>query len=180
MLNHSFLLICCSCIIGSLQVTYAFAEDTTTIQKNENIATAVARHYLESFSNNTPTKEKKLATKKNQIRQKKAISLNEFTQRAIVLNALLAKGSKLAHLQQQPLILNHAAWDDLKLFYGTTSQPNYHLMSRINKTVTTLGECVLATMLVTPTHDIQVLQQRQHIIKMMGDNPTQLQKFYLH
>ena len=56
------------------------------------------------------------------------------------------------------------AWGDLHLFYGTTSNPAYHLMSRINRTLTTLGEGVLATLLVTPTSNIAELRQRQEII----------------
>jgi DNA mismatch repair protein MutS len=67
-------------------------------------------------------------------------------------------------------VLNKYAWKDLHLFYGTTSAPAYHLMSRINRTVTVLGESVLATLLVTPTNNLEELTKRQHIIQNFLDS----------
>ena len=61
-------------------------------------------------------------------------------------------------------VLNKFAWNDLKLFYGTTSNLQLSLLSRINNTKTTIGECALAVLLATPTADIEELMARQEVI----------------
>ena len=61
-------------------------------------------------------------------------------------------------------VLNKFAWNDLKLFYGTTSDLQFSLLSRINNTKTTIGECALAVLLATPTADIEELMARQEVI----------------
>jgi DNA mismatch repair protein MutS len=71
-------------------------------------------------------------------------------------------------------VLNEYAWGDLHLFYGTTSEPAYHLMSRINRTVTTLGEGVLATLLVTPTSSLEELGKRQQVIQTFLDSTEEI------
>ncbi|XWN35304.1 MAG: hypothetical protein ROO73_00720 [Roseivirga sp.] len=56
------------------------------------------------------------------------------------------------------------------LFYRTTSHPTHHLRSRINRTTTTLGEGVLATLLATPTNSTSELYKRQHTLQTLLAN----------
>ena len=93
----------------------------------------------------------------------------------MVFNRIFTKSKSHVLLQQnmEPC-LNEYTWGDLHLFCGTTSTPSHHLLSRINRTVTTLGESVLATLLVTPTSNLEELGKRQHIIQSFLDHTEEV------
>ena len=141
---------------------------------NDTITTNISRGYLKSF----PTEKlPKIVNKRGGISAKlNLVQLKKSTRRKVVLNSIFNTENIKKRLASQPDLLNHHAWSDLKLFYGTTSSPAHHLLSRINRTNTVLGEAVLATLLVTPTNDIDLLRQRQHMIKVLIDDPVTCQK----
>ncbi|MEM7383204.1 MAG: hypothetical protein AAF400_02735 [Bacteroidota bacterium] len=96
----------------------------------------------------------------------------------VLFNAILVKSKNFDLVQQymEP-ILNEYAWDDLKLLYGTPTDPGYHLLSRINRTTTSLGKAILATLLITPTSDLTLLRHRQNIIQAFLDHTLGAAKF---
>jgi len=154
------------------------AENSST--KDYKLPTAIADNYLRSFASQAEEQQKEIAAeikKDAPAHEARPAKLDVATMRKVIFNHILTKSEKISTLQQQmEAILNEYAWGDLKLFYGTTTDPGYHLISRINRTVTTLGEAALATLLVTPTTNIYVLQERQHILKILLSNPEQLEE----
>ncbi len=60
--------------------------------------------------------------------------------------------------------------------YGTPSTPSYHLLSRLNKTLLSTGEALLATMLVCPTSNIFELRHRQNITKKFLKNQKETEE----
>lgn len=145
--------------------------------KAHNLATDIADHYIKSFASEAQEEKEAIiagVTQDRPAHQARPAKLDAATKRKVLFNKILAKSEQFALAQQRmEPILNEYAWGDLKLFYGTTSEPGYHLMSRINRTTTTLGEAALATLLVTPTSNLEVLRQRQHSIQTLLDNPSE-------
>ena len=146
-----------------------------------NLATDIADHYIRSFTSDDDDErdESKAAktTLQNLAHHTRPPKLDAATTRKVAFNAILAKSKNFDRVQQHmEAILNEYAWDDLKLFYGTPSAPGYHLLSRINRTKTALGEAALASLLATPTSNLEVLRERQHIIQTLLDNPRAVEE----
>ena len=163
----------------SILLLYTFpssAEQSGSLHKDYSLATDIADHYLRSFPSEgeDPVEEPSKKKKAHKIRPAK---LSEKVKREVVFNRIFTK-SYIYDLVQRKMapILNEYAWGDLKLFYGTTSTPDYHLIGHINRTTTTTGECVLATMLVTPTSNIKELQEKQQILKAMLEDQAAVQQ----
>ena len=158
------LVMTCACPVG--------AQEVSSSESSYKLATDIADHYIKSFPSEVSSLE---APKKEQkAYEVRPPHLEEKVKREVVFNSIFTKSSNYTLLQQKmAAILNEYAWGDLKIFYGTTSTPAYHLMSRINKTNTLLGEGVLATMLVTPTRCIEELKSRQRTIQTFLDNPKE-------
>ena len=142
----------------------ALAQTVASADKHCELATEIADHYTKSFPSESRATE---APEKEQAAHEiRPAHLAEKVKREVVFNHIFTKSPNYALVQQKMApVLNEYAWGDLSLFYGTTSTPAYHLMSRVNRTQTILGEGVLATMLVTPTSNIGELKRRQHIIR---------------
>jgi len=144
------------------------------------LATDVADYYIRSFASQAEEHKEAIVaeTKKDAAaHEARPAKLDVATIRKVIFNNILAKSNGLLTVQKgMESILNEYAWADLKLFYGTTTEPGYHLMSRINKTTTVLGEAALATLLVTPTSNIQLLQERQYILKAFLNNFEQVKR----
>ncbi len=138
-----------------------------------SLATEIANHYTKSFPERTISQEKPDNDK--QAHEAAPAQLGQRTRREVIFNRVFTKSENYALLEEkmQP-ILNKYAWPDLKLFYGTSTAPDYHLMGRINKTHTLLGEGALATMLVTPTSSIAELSKRQSMIQAFLEAPEAL------
>ena len=166
-------LLCCS-----TQFAWARRKDK---DQPPNLAKALADHCIKPFASDeedAPTAATKAQRQPaHHIRPPK---LDAATIRKVAFNAILAKSKNFDRVQQHQhmeVILNEEyAWDDLKLFYGTPSDPGYHLLSRINRTTTTLGEAVLASLLATPTSNLEELSHRQHIIQTLLDNPLAVEE----
>lgn len=151
--------------------------------KDRNLATDIADAYLRSFDSDASDdddeeddEEQELTAtehKKAPPYQVRPPKLGNPTALEVLFNGILAKSEKFDRLQRdmEP-ILNEYAWKDIKLFYGTPSDPGYHLLSRFKRTKTTLGEAVLASFLVMLTSNLEVLRERQNIIKTFLDNPS--------
>ena len=141
-----------------------------------NLAEDIADHYIRSFASDAQDEEDEPTTAET-AQKKPALhirppKLDAATKRKVLFHTILAKSKNFDRVQHRmEPVLNEYAWDDLKLFYGTPSDPGYHLLSRINRTTTTLGEAVLASLLATPTSNLEVLGHRQHIIQTFLDNP---------
>lgn len=151
-----------------------------------NLTAAIAYHYRQSFA---PAfiAESKCATKpaslqpspenrkgkKNTFLEVSQVKLAETTQRKVILRTILSD-IKLPYKTTDIDCLNSHAWVDLTLFVGPPGHPKHHLLSRINRTKTLLGECVLATLLATPTSDIALLSNRQRTIQLLAEQPTYL------
>ncbi len=155
---------------GSLTSIPCVAEAFQAPKQANQLATDIADCYIRSFPSDEMTEEEAI-THNHDIHKVRPPKLAERTKREVVFNRLFTKSAQYAWLQQNmAAILNEYAWGDLHLFYGTTSEPAYHLISRIGRTITTLGEGILATMLATPTSDIQELRKRQHMIQTFLKN----------
>ncbi len=150
-----------------------WAKTTSSSENYRTLATDIAERYTRSFPSENKVKEK--PEKEEKIHEVRPPHLAEKVKREVVFNSIFSKSVNYT-LQQQKMdsILNEYSWGDLKLFYGTSSTPSFHLMSRINRTQTILGEGALATMLVTPTSNIEELKNRQHIIQAFLDSPEEV------
>ncbi|WP_243519018.1 hypothetical protein, partial [Candidatus Cardinium sp. cBcalN1] len=134
---------------------------------NELVTEKISRNYLRSFPILLADASVLVSkTMKETMRQTHNIKLAETTQRKIVLRTIF---SEIAANSSSPdsAILNDNAWTDLILFCGGSSNPAYHLLSRINRTNTVLGECALATLLITPTSDVATLSNRQKTLQLL-------------
>jgi len=165
-------------LLASMNLVHAEEEKIAT--KKTSLAIKIADHYIPSFYTEAQAEKEAIIAEEAKDRpahQARPAKLDVATKRKVLFNNILAKSEKFALAQEHmESVLNEYAWDDLKLFYGTTSEPGYHLMSRINRTTTTLGEAALATLLVTPTSNLAVLTQRQHIIKTLLNSPEEAAK----
>ena len=165
-------------LCSSTQFAWARRKDK---DQPPNLAKALADRCIKPFASDDED-EKKRNYNSQESSQKPAYhidlpKLDPATVRKIIFHFILVKSKKFDGLQQyMELILNEYAWDDLKLFSGTPSDPGYHLLSRINRTTTTLGEAVLASLLATPTSNLEVLRERQHIIQTLLDNPRAVEE----
>ncbi len=83
-----------------------------------------------------------------------------------MLNSIFEKSAINEFLQQKmDSTLNEYVWGDLKLFYSTTSESAFHLMSRTNRTQAILGEGALAIMLCGDvSSSVEELESKQHTI----------------
>ncbi len=162
----------CIALIGLLPAPYASGE-VQVAKKDYQLATNIADYYIKSFP--SEGKDTEVTVKEHAAHEIRPVNLTEKTKREVVFNSLFTKSKNYAWVQQNMApILNEYAWSDLHLFYGTTSEPAHHLMSRINRTITALGEGVLATLLVTPTSNLEKLRERQHVIQTFLDNTTEV------
>lgn len=128
-------------VLSGLKPTPHTAVEAPSSEQYYQLATDIADYYIKSFSSEGTVTE--TATVKEHIAHEiRAAKLGEKTKREVVFNRIFIKSKKYALLQEKMApVLNEYAWGDL-LFYGTTSEPACHLMSRIHRTVTTLGEGV--------------------------------------
>lgn len=158
----------------------------TPLHKDEDkLAIKWADGYLNSFSVDKsvtkPSAQKinpRDDKKRNKVATPTEISLSPRAERALVLQEIFASSPLYQHCYgnraDQPF--NPYAWNDLHLFCGTTTTPSYHLLSRINKTITVLGESALASLLAVPTADLAELTQRQQFIKLLCKDQLLYQK----
>lgn len=150
---------------------------SVTARASSSMATQLADHYLKSFS----AEAVKPLSKADQAKKAKAsdtdvtdIYLSPRTERAVVFNEIFAKSSYYEdQYKKDGNLLNPYVWNDLHLFCGTTTTPAYHLLSRINKTITVLGEGALASLIVAPTANLETLTKRQRFIDFLSQK-TQL------
>lgn len=149
---------------------------------NECLTTKISRNYLRSFSiTNTPNFLTSTGSFSGEEKEKGAflrtgnVRLAETTQRKVILRTIFSN-IEANHITADGALLNDHAWSDLILFCGASSNPSHHLLSRINRTTTRLGECALATLLVTPTSDISTLLNRQRTIQFFLEQPDCLMR----
>jgi DNA mismatch repair protein MutS len=163
-------------VLSGLKCTPCTAAEAPSSEKNYRLATAIADYYIKSFPSEGSAME--VATEKEHAAHEiRPAKLGDKTKREVVFNRIFTKSKKYALLQEKMLpVLNEYAWGDLHLFYGTTSAPSYHLMSRINRTVTVLGEGVLATLMVTPTSNLEELAKRQHLIQTLLESTEEVDR----
>ncbi len=165
-----------SIVPSVFQCAPCFAAEAQSSAQKYRLVTAIADYYVKSLpSEGSFTKE--VVSKKRAAHEAWPVNLGERTRREVVFNRIFTKSEKCALLQKEMSpVLNEYAWKDLRLFYGTTSAPAYHLMSRINRTVTALGEGALATLLVTPTSKIEEVFKRQHLIQTFLDSTEEVDR----
>lgn len=94
--------------------------------------------------------------------------LSSHERYATVLS-ILKDGSKYRNITQQAT-LNKTTINDLNILFYDASKPNFTVLKGISRTKTTLGECSLANILLTPTKNIALLEERQRVIKFLVEN----------
>lgn len=152
--------IICLCFLAA----GAFALPQSSLPKN------IADNYLRSFPT-VKVEEKNDTTGKGtdkdfDIKEMRPPQLDPHVEREILFNTILAESSEMKDAEKiAPTIFNTYAWNDLSLFFGNASSVDYHLMSKINRTITVAGESVLATLLATPVVNIDALKERQTIVR---------------
>ena len=110
-----------------------------------------------------------LATKKN----KKWVSNTGLAPRktAMLTFAQLKKSRLLEEsLEQNKNVLDFYSWQDLDLLCGNQATPDKNLHAKIDRTVTTLGKCVLATQLVSPSTTQEEIAKKQEITKVLCED----------
>lgn len=158
------------CFILSLNIINSNALFANPQLNRESVTTQIADYYLRSFTL-VPARVPPSKTMHDTILRMDSLKLPESTQRKVILRTLFAK-TELNIPTPISSILNHNAWTDLILFCGGASNPSYHFLSRINQTTTALGDCALATLLVTPISDVDTLCKRQQTIKLLLKSPS--------
>lgn len=168
--NHTTSIIFCFTLsLGVISSDWVFARPK---RDHESTAAKILCNYLKSFPIG-PLPSTLLPSKINQqtMLQTDKIKLAESTQRKVVLRTIFSDID--ANIPAgRGAILNPNVWTDLMLFCGGSSNPRHHFLSRINRTTTVLGECALATLLVTPTSDIATLSNRQRTLQILLEHPT--------
>jgi DNA mismatch repair protein MutS len=163
-------------MLVGLRSAPCIAAEVPSSEQDYRLAAAIADYYIKSFPSEGGVTETE-TEKEHAAHEIRPAELGEKTKREVVFNSIFAKSKKYAFLQENMTpVLNQYAWGDLHLFYGTTSERASHLMSRINRTVTVLGESVLATLLVTPTSNLEELARRQRIIQIFLDSTEEVDR----
>lgn len=158
---------------AALQFSDAPASATPQTPHGKPLAESVADCYMRSFPSESRGAHSK-ADKDRSAYDIRPAELEEKVKREVVFNSVFRKSTGyVAAEQAAPPVLNPYAWADLKLFYGTTTTPEWHLMKRVNRTLTVLGEGALATMLAAPISDIQELTRRQKVIRRFIETPEE-------
>ena len=98
-----------------------------------------------------------------------AIALTPAQRRRVLLHAL---ARTTGPDQATNSILSQYAVNDLNLLSGSTQAPDQSLLRALGQTTTVCGEIMLANLLLTPTADINLLQQRQAAIQYLLDQPA--------
>ena len=108
-----------------------------------------------------------------------AIVLTPAERRKVLLQALVRTTGPD---QGTNSILSQYAVKDLDLLSGSTQAPEQSLLRALGQTTTVCGEIMLANLLLTPTADINLLQQRQAAIQYLLDQPALMHELqeYLH
>ena len=70
---------------------------------------------------------------------------------------------------QKENIISQIMWRNLELFCGEHTHTSY-MLQRIDKTISKVGNIMLAKMMVEPTTNIEELKRRQNIIKELSNN----------
>ena len=146
--------------------------------QNSSIADPLATCYLKSFVNvakdqNATLKaiDHKDTKRKNDLIRPNDICLSPSDTRAIVFNEIFANSPRNQRAYQHMYdICNPYVWSDLHLFAGTTTTPTHHLLSRINKTLTVVGEGALVSLLASPLSNMQSILGRQQVIRLMYED----------
>lgn len=154
----------CSLLASFLAVNFAFARQEL---HDERLTTKISRYYLRSFSTVTLPEQKE---EKDMFLRAGKPQLAKSTQCKIILRTIFSN-IEANDTKTDDQLLNYNAWGDLTLFCGASSNPSHHLLSRINRTTTLLGECALAALLVTPSNDMGILSNRQKIIRFFLEQP---------
>jgi tetratricopeptide (TPR) repeat protein len=164
------------CLLYSVlffQAYDALAEESITEQPY-NLAVEIANLYVQSFPV-TSTLETPKEKQDKKMYEADYPVLPAREERRILFEKILAKSHIIQTIQKDNVVLHQEAWKELNLLYGTASAPSHQVLSRINQTITTTGECVLATLLATPTNSITELNNRQEILQVLLHDPAQLQ-----
>jgi DNA mismatch repair protein MutS len=99
--------------------------------------------------------------------------LKEYISVKILLEHIFNKSRVVDSLAAAPTcMLNKYAWRDLKLFYGTPSAPNHHLLQRLDRCTTLVGRSALAILLATPTTVLETLSKRQQVVQCLCQDTT--------
>ncbi|AWN81867.1 MutS-related protein [Candidatus Cardinium hertigii] len=154
-----FILLCCT------QVVSVAAADSSSM------AVLLADNYLKSFTEKAKEGKGRLVGQKSAKLDTNvtAVALAPREERLLIFNEIFETSKRYqACYPVSRKVLNQYAWNDLHLFCGTTRTPGYHFLSRINRTLTALGECALASLLAAPTADLSVLSKRQQLIAYLG------------
>ncbi|AXI24316.1 MutS domain V [Cardinium endosymbiont of Sogatella furcifera] len=171
--NRTTITIFCFTLPLSLMCSsWAWARPAIVHEDHESVTENISRHYLKSFSIiPTSSAPVPLTNKQQGTPQVKKMPLAPSTQRKVVLRTIFSDIE--ANIpSKNGNILNNNVWTDLMLFCGGASNPAHHFLSRINRTTTVLGECALATLLVTPTRDIATLCNRQRTLQVLLEDTT--------
>jgi len=94
--------------------------------------------------------------------------ISPFERYATVISILKSGTHQRGNLR--PCTLNKTTIGDLNILFYDTSKPNFTVLKSICRTKTTLGECSLGNMLLTPSANITLLQERQNIIRFLVEN----------
>nr|MDT0253245.1 hypothetical protein [Endozoicomonas sp.] len=106
------------------------------------------------------------------------IILTPGERRKIVLKALTRQANEKDDTQNR--ILTQYAVKDLDLLNGSTLSPRKSILKNLGQTITVAGEIMLANILITPITDVNILKQRQELIKYLIDNPEAINKIEKH
>ncbi len=163
-------------MLSGIKPALCAAAEAPAAEQDYQLATHIADYYIKSFP--SEGRDAEAATvREHAAHEIRPVKLEEKTKREVVFNRIFTKSKKYALLQENMMpVLNKYAWGDLHLFCGTTSAPTYHLLGRINRTVTALGEGVLATLLVTPTSSLEELGKRQHVIQTFLNSTVEVDR----
>jgi len=159
-------------LFNNFQEALAVTHGAQSVAQEQHLAKKILDDHIKAFP--SEASDESVSSRKRIERDVRPPKLTEKTKREVVFNHIFAKSQRYNLLKQEMApILNAYAWGDLHLFCGTTSVPGHHLLSRVNRTVTMLGEGMLATFLATPTSNIGELTKRQHMIQAFLNSTTE-------
>ena len=161
---------------GFIYAETGVEEHFSTIE-NISIAYLKSFGYDEEDESKTPLQVARERQKSINFSTVKPPLMDDITLRKTIFDIFNNSNALKSYISDNSKILNKFVWNDLKLFCGTSSDLRYNLISRLDNSKTTLGECALAILLATPTDDISELMDRQDIIEHCLDNETLVKNF---
>jgi DNA mismatch repair protein MutS len=152
-----------------------FYKITLSSIDSQKFSEKIADEYLRSFPSEKIIEEDSKKKKSINIKEQKVPKISNRTIVSLIFNNFFKKTDSFEDFCQDYANINNTyLWRDLKLVYGSVSAPDHSLLKSIDRTQTRIGNSLLALYLVFPLKDLNLILERQNVVKIFFENEKYL------